>query len=68
MNDGDEIIIGRAEIAHRLGVDEKTTSRWIAAGALPARKAGPFANSPLVVRAADLDDLAARFHRAGGDD
>lgn len=55
------LIIGRAEIAAELGKDEKTVSKWVAAGALPARKAGPFPNSPMVCRRADLDRLRAAF-------
>lgn len=52
------IVLGRREIAHRLGRSERTVSRWIARGVLPATKDGPFTNSVLRVRVADLDRLA----------
>jgi len=57
MDDTDAIITGRAEIAHRLGRSERTVSRWIARGLLPASNDGPFDNSLLRVRAADLEKL-----------
>ena len=51
------VVIGRARIAHELRRSEKTVSRWVRQGLLPAIKEGPFANSLLVVRAADLERL-----------
>ncbi|WP_295137409.1 hypothetical protein [uncultured Reyranella sp.] len=51
------IVIGRARIAHELRRSEKTVSRWVRQGLLPAIKEGPFANSLLVVRAADIERL-----------
>lgn len=56
----EHIIRGRAEIAYRLGRSERTVSRWINRGILPARKHGPFPNSLLEVRAADLERLKSR--------
>lgn len=53
-----EFIIGRAEIAHRLGRSERTVSRWIKRGILKATNAGPFGNNLLKVNAADLERLA----------
>lgn len=53
-----EVIIGRAEIAHRLGRSERTVSRWIKRGILKATNAGPFGNNLLKVNAADLERLA----------
>jgi hypothetical protein len=51
------LIIGRAAIAHRLGRSERTVSRWITRGILPATTDGPFDNNLLVVRVADLEKL-----------
>jgi transposase len=53
-----EFIVGRAEIAHRLGRSERTVSRWIARGILKATNAGPFGNNLLKVSAAELERLA----------
>jgi len=44
----------RKQIAHLAGVTERTVSRWIAAGRLPARKPGG-QTSPVRVERADLD-------------
>lgn len=52
-------VISRARIAHELGRSERTVSRWIRQGVLPVTKCGPFKNSPLRVRAADLERLAS---------
>jgi hypothetical protein len=49
-----EVVRGRAEIAEALGLSERTVSRLIERGVLPARKRGPFQNSELVV---DIDDI-----------
>ncbi|MGE3995702.1 MAG: hypothetical protein AB7F37_08905 [Variibacter sp.] len=57
-------IRGRSEIAAALGRSEKTISRWHALGILPTRKAGPFENSPLVVRAEDVARLREQFGEA----
>jgi IS30 family transposase len=55
---GDTTIVrGRAEIAHRLGRSERTVSRWLRRGLLPACKNGPHQNNLLIVRAADLERL-----------
>lgn len=59
------VVIGRAEIAHRLGRSERTISRWIRQGILPAAHSGPFENSLLCVRVADLDRLKAGFASQG---
>lgn len=55
--DRDTIIVGRAEIANQLGCSERTVTRWIQRGLLPVKKAGPFDNSLLRVRVADLARL-----------
>lgn len=57
MSDQDRVVIGRAEIAHRLGRSERTISRWIARGILPATNDGPYINNLLTVRAADIEKL-----------
>lgn len=60
MGDGDTIR-GRAAIAAALGRHPKTITRWYGDGILRARKAGPYDNSPLVVRRADVEKLLRRF-------
>lgn len=60
MTDSDTIR-GRSEIAAALNRSEKTVSRWLALGIIPARKAGPFQNSPLIVRTADVARLREQF-------
>jgi IS30 family transposase len=55
--DTSSVIIGRAEIAHRLGRSERTISRWVARGILPATNDGPYSNNLLTVRVADLEKL-----------
>lgn len=55
----DAIIIGRARIAHALGRSERTVSRWVRRGLLRTSMHGPFGNSLLRVRAADLEQLKA---------
>lgn len=57
MIDADTIIIGRAEIAHRLGRSERTVSRWVRRGILPVSKDGPFGNNLLTVRVSDLEQI-----------
>lgn len=57
MSDTDIIVTGRARIADLLGRSERTVSRWIKRGLLPVTKAGPFNNSLLRVRIADLEKL-----------
>jgi hypothetical protein len=52
-----DTIIGRARIAHLLGRSERTISRWIRRGILPASKDGPFDNNLLKVSVADLEKL-----------
>lgn len=64
MKDTD-FIKGRAAIADALGKDEKTVSRWIAAGAITAQKGGPFPNSPLIVRRDEIERLQRRFQGGG---
>jgi hypothetical protein len=61
MSSDDKMVRGRAEIAQALGRSEKTVSRWVERGVLPSRKAGPFPNSPLVVRASEIDRLKALY-------
>lgn len=57
MSDQDRVIIGRAEIAHRLSRSERTVSRWIKRGILPATNDGPHANNLLTARLADIEKL-----------
>lgn len=57
MESDRSIIIGRARVAEMLGRSERTVSRWIRRGVLPVTKAGPFENSLLRVRTADLERL-----------
>jgi len=52
-----DIITGRARIAHALGRSEKTVTRWIKRGVLPAWNDGPFSNNLLQVRASDIARL-----------
>jgi predicted site-specific integrase-resolvase len=59
------VVIGRAEIAHRLGRSQCTISRWIKAGILAVRHAGPGRNSLLVVRVEDLERVRAMFAGQG---
>jgi len=59
MTDG--VIIGRAEIAHRLGRSERTITRWIRLGILPAAHAGPAITNTLLVREADLERVRDLF-------
>jgi hypothetical protein len=61
----DDIISGRARIAHALGKSERTVSRWIARGILPASHDGPFDNNLLQVRAADLQKVKPLPARGG---
>jgi hypothetical protein len=51
----DPIIRGRAEVAAALGVTERTVTRLVERGILPARKCGPFQNSPLAVSLQDIE-------------
>jgi DNA-binding transcriptional MerR regulator len=53
----DHVITGRDAIAAAAGVSAKTVSRWIRRKLLPAERAGPFKNSLLRVRVADLERL-----------
>ncbi|WP_374576926.1 helix-turn-helix domain-containing protein [Phenylobacterium sp.] len=55
------VVIGRAEIAHRLGRSERTVTRWIRLGILPATHTGPAQNNLLLVRAEDLERVRAMF-------
>lgn len=57
MTSNDTVILGRARIAEMLGRSERTVSRWIKRGVLPVTKDGPFDNSLLQVRLADLERL-----------
>lgn len=57
MTDAPGVITGRARIAHALGRSEKTVTRWIKRGVLPALHDGPFPNSLLCVRASDIEKL-----------
>jgi hypothetical protein len=59
------VIIGRAHIAHALGRSERTVTRWVQRGVLPASKDGLFQNNVLQVRAADVQRLK---HGEGEDD
>lgn len=55
------VVIGRAEIAHRLGRSERTVTRWIRLGILPASHAGPSQTNLLLVRVEDLERVRAMF-------
>lgn len=57
MDNSASFVVGRARIAHELRRSEKTVSRWVRQGLLPAIKEGPFANSLLAVRVADIERL-----------
>jgi hypothetical protein len=61
MREAATVIVGRAEIAARLGRSEKTISRWIRRGVLACERCGPFDNSRLRVRVDDLDALLERY-------
>lgn len=60
----DHVILGRAEIAFRLGRSERTVSRWIARGILHAEHDSPFSNGLLKVRASDLERLQSKPHKS----
>lgn len=51
---------GRRGIAHRAHRSERTISRWVASGILPDDRDGPFQNSALEIRNADIDALRRR--------
>lgn len=55
------VVIGRAEIAHRLGRSERTITRWVRLGVLPAFHVGPSQTNLLAVRADDLERVRAMF-------
>lgn len=55
------VIVGRAEIAHRLGRSERTVSRWIRLGVLRAAYAGPGPTNLLVVAADEIERVRALF-------
>jgi hypothetical protein len=54
-------IRGRDRIAEALGRDVKTISRWVAKGVLPVQRRGPFSNSQLECRVADLVEIKEKF-------
>jgi hypothetical protein len=54
------IITGRARIAHEAKRSERTITEWVKRGVLPAVKSGPFENSVLEVRRADLERIVHR--------
>lgn len=56
------LVAGRAEIAHRLGRSERTVSRWVRCGILPAVPAGPPQANLLLVRSDDLERVRAMFN------
>jgi hypothetical protein len=56
---------GRARIAYEAHRSERTITRWVRRGILPAQKDGPFANSLLEVRPADLARLRPQLEREG---
>lgn len=58
------IIVGRARIAHRLGVSERTLSRWVKRGIVRAEHVGPFRNNLLSVAANDIDRLRRKVRGA----
>lgn len=55
------VVIGRAEIAHRLGRSERTVTRWIRAGILRAGHTGPSSSNLLLVEAGELERVRALF-------
>lgn len=59
------VVIGRAEIAHRLGRSESTVTRWIRMGILPAVHTGPAQNNLLLVKTDDLERVRAMFNGQG---
>ncbi len=54
MPDHQATIVGRRRIAHALERSERTVSRMVASGTLPATRAADQPNKPLAVRRADL--------------
>lgn len=60
----DSLISGRKRIAHAAGKSERTITRWVRKGVLPATKDGPFRNNLLRVRAADLEKLKSMPQQA----
>lgn len=63
----DTIIVGRKRVAHAAGRSPQTISRWIKRGIIEVAKDGPFANSLLQVRAAELKRLRRCEHDDRGD-
>jgi hypothetical protein len=49
------IVTGRRRIAHELARSERTITRMVSKGSLPATRAADRPNKPLSVRVADLD-------------
>lgn len=58
-------IRGRKRIAHHAHRSERTISRWVSRGILTADRDGPFPNSLLEVRAADLERARSRAEKEG---
>lgn len=61
----DAVIIGRARIAYELGLAERTVSRWIKRGLLPATYTGPSQTTLLQARRSDLERIKATFDIRG---
>lgn len=67
MTDDDAVIVGLRRVAFAAGRSPRTISRWRQRGLLPAAKNGPFNNSPLTVRAGELDRLCRGRERGEPD-
>lgn len=67
MNLGSEEtrIRGRKRVAFRANKSERTITRWVSRGLLPVERDGPYPNSIIEVREADLAQL--RRGERGGD-
>lgn len=53
----EDVIVGRRAIAEALHVSERTVTRYMTAGTLPAAKLGPAANNKLIARRADVEKV-----------
>jgi hypothetical protein len=67
-NETELLVRGREKISHALGRSSKTMTRWAAAGILPVWRGGPFRNSPLICRRADIERLRQKFAIEESDD
>ena len=60
MTNASGTIRGRKRIAHKAGRSPRTIDRWVSRGILAVAKDGPFENSALIVRAADVSALTGK--------